>query len=93
MKHINKLDMEPWQFILYEVDGSDWIVDFPYSPLSYVDASMSIKLSEEEKLQAKENRQYLIEFSEKLRNNHKAFLERALDFNISIRYKELSQSA
>jgi hypothetical protein len=93
MKHIIKLDMEPWQFILYEVDGTDWIVNFPYSPISSVDVSMSIKLNTEEKLRAKENRQFLIEFSETLRNNHKAFQERALDFNISIKYKELLHGA
>ncbi len=89
LEKIKKLDMEPWQFTLYEVDDREWIVSFPYSPKSFVDSSMSILLTEEEKLNAKEDRQYLIGFSEKLRNNHAEYSDRALDFNISLKYKEL----
>ncbi len=88
MKHIVKLDKEPWYFTLFEVDGKDWIVSFHYSPTAIADDDMTIKLNEDEKEQVKLNRQYLIEFAKRLQNNHKSFYKRALDYCILKEYQD-----
>lgn len=88
MKHIVKLDSEPWYFTLYEIDNLDWVVSFPYSPKPTVDALLTIILTAEEKELAKLDRQYLIEFSKKIQNDPKSFFDRSSDFNVSIEYRK-----
>ena len=75
---LKEIDKENWQFALYENPNQDWIGDFVYSPESFVDLSMLILLSEEEKRKAKSNRSFLIELSQRIRSNFKEFQNRAL---------------
>ena len=75
---LTKIDKENWCFILYEKPDKSWIGSFPYSPVSAVDVSMLIELTEDEKSETQKDRNYLIEFSEHLRNNHKDYLKRAV---------------
>nr|WP_321453184.1 hypothetical protein [uncultured Carboxylicivirga sp.] len=58
-----------------------WIADFPYSPRSFVDTSILIELTESEKSNGIKDRQFLINLSEKTRNNYEDFLNRALNRN------------
>jgi hypothetical protein len=78
MNKVKKLDVVPWRFIVYEVDELYWFVSFSYSPVSFADTSMIIKLTDEEKLKAESDWQYLIDFSDKLRNNYKVYLDRSV---------------
>jgi hypothetical protein len=79
MNKVEKLDVEPWKFIVYEVDELYWFVSFSYSPVSFVDLSMIIKLTDEEKINAELDRQFLIDFSDKLRNDYKPYLIRSVE--------------
>jgi len=79
-----QIDIENWRFVLYEAPSKEWFGDFVYSPISVVDLSMLIKLSDDEKLKASKDRSFLIELSENIRNNHKTFLQRALDRELFI---------
>jgi hypothetical protein len=74
---LTKIDKENWRFILYESVQKNWFVSFSYSPQSFVDLSMLIELTNDEKEKAKDNRQFLIDFSEKVRSNFKDYLARA----------------
>jgi hypothetical protein len=77
--NLTQIDKEDWRFILYETVNGRWIGDFVYSPQSFVDLSMLIELTDSEKALAQENRQYLIELSEIIRNNYNDYLKRALN--------------
>ena len=76
---LKEIDQENWRFTLYESPDSNWYGDFIYSPQSFVDLSMLIELSDEEKKSASQNRDFLIELSEKIRNNYKDYLNRSLN--------------
>jgi|SRR5690554_1849463 len=76
---LKEIDQENWRFTLYESPDSKWYGDFIYSPQSFVDLSMLIALSDEEKKSALQNRNFLIELSEKIRNNYKDYLNRSLN--------------
>ena len=82
MNKVKKIDVEPWKFVLYEVNDCDWFVKFSYSPVSFADTSMTIKLASEEKDKAKLGRQYLIDFSDKLRNNYQSYQNRSVGYDI-----------
>ena len=88
LNSIVELDRELWYFILFEVDENDWVVNFYYSPRSAVDASMSIQLTEDEKAMAIRDRQFLVDFSKNIMNNHKEYSTRSLDYNILVEYKK-----
>ena len=81
---LTQIDIENWRFVLYEDPSKDWFGSFVYSPISVVDLSMIIKLTDEEKLKACKDRNFLIELSENIRNNHKTFLQRSLDEKLFI---------
>ncbi len=81
MNKLTKIDIENWRFVLYESSDNKWIGDFVYSPQSFIDLSMLIELTDDEKHKAQKNRDYLIEFSEVIRNNYKEYLKRALNRN------------
>jgi len=76
---LKKIDQENWRFTLYESPDSKWYGCFIYSPQSFVDLSMLIELSDEEKKSALQNRDFLIELSEKIRNDYKDYLNRSLN--------------
>ena len=76
---LKKIDQENWRFTLYESPDSNWYGDFIYSPQSFVDLSILIELTNEEKKSALQNRNFLIELSEKIRNNYKDYLNRSLN--------------
>ena len=78
---LTQIDKENWRFVLYESKEKKWIGDFVYSPISFVDLSMLIVLTNQEKLKAEQNRQFLIELSEKIRNDFNRFLSRAENRN------------
>ena len=92
MKKIIELDDRAWEYTLYEVDDSEWIVSFAYSPKSYVDASLTIRLTEEEKKKAQQDSEFLSKLSKRLRNKYKDYYPRALDFNISVEYIKLTSN-
>ena len=71
-----EIDREDWRFIVYEVDDIHWFVDFHYSPVSFFDSSMTIKLTRYEKLRAKLNRNYLFKLSDKIRYSYRKFIHR-----------------
>jgi len=76
---LTKIDKENWRFILYESDDGRWFAKFPYSPISVVDLSMLIELTDSEKTMAENDRQFLINFSETIRNRYSEYLHRALN--------------
>ena len=75
---LREIDREHWRFVLYEGPDKGWVGDFVYSPISFVDLSMLISLSDAEKRKAMINRNYLIKLSEKIRNNYEYYLKRSL---------------
>jgi hypothetical protein len=93
LNKIVELDREPWHFILFEVDDDCWVVDFYYSPKSYVDSSLTIHLTDEEKLKTKNNRQFLVDFSIDLMNNPNKYFDRSEDYSILLKNSELNGSS
>ena len=80
-ENLTQIDIENWSFTLYETADGKWIGEFVYSPYSYIDWNMLIELTDLEKTIAQNNRQYLIDLSEAIKNNYKNYLHRALDRN------------
>ncbi len=78
---LTEIDTERWRFTLYQTSDQKWIADVVYSPTSHFDASMYIMLTKLEKRKAQENRAYLVEWSDNIRDNYKQFLGKALDRN------------
>ena len=76
---LTQIDKENWRFILYESIEGKWFTSFSYSPSRAVDLSMFIELNEQEKARAKSDRNFLIELSESIKNNHQTFLSRSLN--------------
>lgn len=80
---LTKTDQERWVFTIYTGPGDKWYGSFVYSPVSYADFEMLIELTEEEKQKAIQNRDFLLNLSEQIRNNHKEWLhKRALDASL-----------
>ena len=73
------IDIENWRFCLYKAPNDDLYCDFPYSPVSYADFSMLLKLNPLEVDKIKADRNYLFEMSDHVRDNYKIFLQRALN--------------
>ena len=76
---LNRIDIERWRFILYETPNNKWIASFSYSPQSFIDLSMLIELTDDERIKAESDRQFLIDMADKVRNSYERFLERALN--------------
>ena len=76
---LKQIDNEDSRFVIYEDSNSDWYGSFIYSPLYVVDLSMLIPLSNDEKSVATLDRNYLIQLSEKIRDNYDSYLLRAVD--------------
>ena len=94
MKEINtakKIGSSPWEYTLYEVNETDWVINIPYSPVSFVDTNMSILLTAEEKRSAENNELWAKEFSEKVRQSHEPFLARKLDTELATKIYETSK--
>ncbi len=75
-QQLKKIDSVSWTYILYESSNQDWLCDFPYSPRSYVDISMLIRLTDEEKQKAQESKQFLFDFSKKFKDDHTLYYHR-----------------
>ncbi|WP_207534724.1 hypothetical protein [Desertivirga arenae] len=78
---LTEIDKENWGFVLYKGGNGKWYVDFPYSPVSFVDLFMLIELSELEKAKAEQNRQFLCVLSDLIKNDFNSYLSRALNRN------------
>lgn len=78
---LTKIDSEPWQFILYRGENNQLFAKFYYSPQSYIDLNLLIKLTEEESNNVKINRIFLIELATKIRNDYTKYIGRGLDLN------------
>lgn len=76
---LRRIDIENWRFVLYETSDQRWIGDFIYSPHRFVDLSMLIELTPEEKQKGQENRDYLIELADDINRNYDNYLDRALN--------------
>ncbi|GGC86768.1 hypothetical protein GCM10011508_12520 [Flavobacterium lutivivi] len=76
---LKQIDIERWKFILYKSENDDFYCDFSYSPVSYCDMLLLIKLTEEEKNETKLNRDYLVKLSEKVSYYFRDYLPRALN--------------
>lgn len=77
--NLTEIDDENWRFTLYETSDKKWISSFSYSPQSFIDLEMLIELTDDEKVKAESDRQFLIDMADRVRNNYKGFLERALN--------------
>lgn len=78
VSHVEKIDEQPWLYVLYEVNKIDWFLLIPYSPVSYVDTEMCIKLTDQEKNAVKKDMAWLKNFSEKVRFSPDKYLGRAV---------------
>lgn len=89
---LRQIDIERWMFVVYETPDEDWVVDFSYSPRSYIDLSMLIQLTDDEKDKAKIQREFLIELSHQIRAEPNTYFQRALsrdDFLIEDIYNDI----
>ncbi|MCZ8329861.1 MAG: hypothetical protein O9282_00970 [Flavobacterium sp.] len=75
-----QIDIENWRFTLYESQSKELYASFPYSPRSFIDLEIFIKLTEEEKIKAKNDRNFLLEISDDVRNNYKNYFSRTINF-------------
>jgi hypothetical protein len=78
---LKEIDDEIWKFTLYESPAKDWFLDIVYSPMSAVDLSMFLRLTNEEKANVQRDRNMLISFCEQVSNNYQSYLHRAMDRN------------
>ena len=91
---LKEIDEENWKFTLYESQDSNWYVDVVYSPKSFVDLSMLIKLTEEEKKTVINSRENLIKLCDKIRDNYEDYLSQSInrenfEFDWKIRRKKV----
>lgn len=66
----------------------DWVGMFSYSPKSYVDATLTINLSEQEKQKAKSDRNFLIDMANDIRKNYRNYFGRSEKYCIGSLYDE-----
>jgi hypothetical protein len=78
-KKLFQVDIEHWRFTLYESENKELYASFPYSPMSFTDLEIFIKLTNEEEIKARNDRKFLIEVSEDVRDNYKEYFSRALN--------------
>jgi hypothetical protein len=77
--NLTEIAIERWRYILYETDTKDLYIDVSYSPVSFVDVSMLIKLNQEEKENHLNDSEFLKKHSEKISYYFKNYLHRSLD--------------
>lgn len=83
---LREIHKENWKYILFESIDKELYVEIPYSPSNVLQASMLIKLEEEEIKQYLEDKAFLIKLSEEMSYNYNRYTKRALsyrDFNIT----------
>jgi len=85
-----RIATSPWEYSLYEVNDSEWILLAPYSIIGSVDVHMLFVLNPKEKERAKASTRYIWELSESVRNNPKTFLERDLSEEITKKIQKLA---
>ncbi len=73
-----KIDQKPWEYILYKIDQGGYILTVPYSPKSFVDAKLNLKLSVEECELVNSDPSWVRLFAEKVRNSPSKYLSRSL---------------
>lgn len=76
---ITEIDRENWRFILYESEDETLYGSFVYSPQSFIDLSMIIELTEDEKRKYESSRIEFLKFADEIRFNHNEYIQRRLD--------------
>ena len=77
--HLTEIDRESWSFILYESTNGDLYGDFIYNPISFVDASIFIRLSDSETKKVNESRDELIKLAATIRYHYSKYLDQNID--------------
>lgn len=72
------IDIESWRFCLYEAPNNDLYCDFIYSPVSYADFSLLLKLTPQETEKVKADRNNLLAMADHVRDNYKNYFDRAV---------------
>lgn len=75
---LKEIQREHWKYILYESHDEDLYLDVVYSPVSFVDACILIKFTEEEKQFYRNNNNYIPELTEKISYNFRDYFHRSL---------------
>lgn len=76
-----KIAQENWKYTLYKSEDNRLFGSFVYSPQSYIDVSMLIELNSQEITEYNADVEAISRLSEKIRNNHLNYQQRALDSN------------
>ena len=74
---IEQIAEQPWEYTLYLVNETNFVLSVPYEPRSGVGADLTILLTEEEVLKYKEEDTWLDIFSKNIRSNFRDYFERA----------------
>ncbi len=84
---LNEIHKERWKYILFESIDKELYIDIPYSPVSFFQATMLVKLNDEEVKQYLEDKTFLIELSEEMSYHFKRYMNRSLNYNdFNLRY-------
>ncbi|PZU16783.1 MAG: hypothetical protein DI622_11215 [Chryseobacterium sp.] len=77
LKEIHK---ENWKYILFESIDRELYIEIPYSPISFFQASMLIKLTNEEVRQHFKDNTFLIKLSEEISYHFNRYMSRSLSY-------------
>lgn len=77
--NLKEIAIERWRYILYESDDQDLYIHVHYSPVSFIDLSMLIKLTEQEKQNYLSDGEFLNKHSEQITYYFKDYLHRSLN--------------
>jgi hypothetical protein len=71
-----KIDIQSWEFTLYEYEYGAWVASFPYEARSGVGSNLKLILTDDEIVNYKNNRDSLRDLSEKIRNKPDDYFSR-----------------
>jgi hypothetical protein len=88
---LKEIYKEHWKYILFESIEKELYIEIPYSPISFFQASMLIKLSKEEIKQHFEDNTFLIKLSEEISYHFNRYTKQSLSYcDFSILYTKNS---
>jgi RNAse (barnase) inhibitor barstar len=74
-----EIDRENWRYILYESNEGETYGDFIYSPQSFIDLSMLLKLNTYEVAYINKSRENKLKFADEIRSDSKKFIDKSLN--------------
>lgn len=81
---LKEIDRESWTFLLYEDENKNWYMDIMYKPRTGFEASMMLKLSNEEKQKIQPSHKLRVDFANEVSYHFRDYLSRSISLNLFI---------